>query len=177
MVAPPERRHGGAATTLERVAEPKPTRRARSRRGPFARAWSTATRLRFAVLLLVAAGFGIAIGVYEGGDAGDATPSSTTEALFRSEQEAARGQPARQVVEDACGTCHTLRGAGVRGIIGPDLDRTVLTTTTVRTMIATGSLDRVMPKNLLVGEDADRIARYVARESRASRRARAKTRG
>jgi hypothetical protein len=62
----------------------------------------------------------------------------------------------------------------VRGIVGPDLDRVVLTTAQVRRMIATGSLDTVMPKNLLVGEDADRVARYVARQSLASRRARAK---
>jgi hypothetical protein len=50
----------------------------------------------------------------------------------------------------------------------------VLTTAQVRRMIATGSLDTVMPRNLLVGEDADRVARYVARQSLASRRARAK---
>jgi hypothetical protein len=50
----------------------------------------------------------------------------------------------------------------------------VLTTAEVRRMIATGSLDTVMPKNLLVGTDADRVARHVAEQSLASRRARAK---
>jgi hypothetical protein len=43
-------------------------------------------------------------------------------------------------------------------------------------MIATGSLDTVMPKNLLVGKDADRVAKYVAEQSLASRRARARAR-
>jgi hypothetical protein len=33
----------------------------------------------------------------------------------------------------------------------------------VREQIRTGTLDSSMPANLLVGEDADRVARYVAR--------------
>jgi hypothetical protein len=41
-------------------------------------------------------------------------------------------------------------------------------------MIRTGSLDTIMPRNLLVGRDADRVAKYVAEQSLASRRARAR---
>jgi mono/diheme cytochrome c family protein len=129
-------------------------------------------------VLVVAVGGGIALGVHQGSRSDDAgfdetATDATTQAPFRSEQETAKGEPVREVFAHTCGTCHTLRRANVKGIIGPDLDKTVLTSAQVRRMIATGSLDTVMPKNLLVGEDADRVARYVARQSLASRRARA----
>jgi mono/diheme cytochrome c family protein len=138
-------------------------------------------RFGFAIVLVVAVGVGIAVGVYQGRGTdesgfGEPAQSTTTEAPFQSEQEAAQGQPARDVFAHTCGTCHTLRRAGVRGGIGPDLDKVVLTTAGVRTMIATGSLDTLMPRNLLVGRDADRVARYVAQNSIASRRARARAR-
>jgi mono/diheme cytochrome c family protein len=67
-----------------------------------------------------------------------------------------------------CGTCHTLRAAGNKGVIGPDLDHSTrkLTFALVREQIRTGSLDGTMPANLLTGKDADRVARYVARVAR-----------
>jgi mono/diheme cytochrome c family protein len=74
------------------------------------------------------------------------------------------GEPPEQLFAHTCGTCHTLRAAGVRGVVGPDLDRAGrLTAEGVREQIRTGTLDSSMPANLLVGEDADRVARYVAR--------------
>jgi mono/diheme cytochrome c family protein len=149
---------------------------------PLARAWATAKRFSFLIVLVVAVGGGIALGIHQGNRTedsgfGETTPDAASQPPFRSEQEAAEGEPVRDVFAHTCGTCHTLRRAKVRGVIGPDLDRTVLTTAEVRRMIATGSLDTVMPKNLLAGEDADRVARYVARQSLASRRARAKDGG
>jgi mono/diheme cytochrome c family protein len=136
-------------------------------------------RYAFAIVFVVAVGGAAAIGLKQGRDQrergfDDPPPATTatTAPPFRSEQETAEGRPVRDVFAHTCGTCHTLRRARVRGIIGPDLDRVVLTTAGVRRMIATGSLDTVMPRNLLVGEDADRVARYVARQSLASRRAR-----
>ena len=130
-------------------------------------------------MLVLAVGGGIALGIHQGNKTDDTgfeetTSDATTQAPFESEQESAQGEPVRDVFAHTCGTCHTLRRANVKGIIGPDLDKSVLTTAEVRRMIATGSLDTVMPKNLLVGADADRVARYVARQSLASRRARAK---
>jgi mono/diheme cytochrome c family protein len=137
-------------------------------------------RYAFAIVFVVAVGGAAAIGLMQGRDQRERgfedAPAATTAPPppFRSEQETAKGEPVRDVFAHTCGTCHTLRRAGVRGIIGPDLDRVVLTTAEVRRMIATGSLDTVMPRSLLVGEDADRVARYVARQSLASRRARAR---
>lgn len=130
----------------------------------------------FAVVVIgAAAAYGVHQGRQEGGSGFGDAPTATTTATqppFESEQQAAKGRPVREVFAHSCGTCHTLRGADVTAVIGPDLDRAVLTTAKVRDMIRTGSLDTVMPKNLLVGRDADRVARYVARLSLASRRAR-----
>jgi mono/diheme cytochrome c family protein len=138
-------------------------------------------RFGFLIVAVVLIGGAAAYGVVQGTrdrDRGveDAPTAGQTaaEVPFRSGQEAARGRPIKEVFAHTCGTCHTLRRAGVRGIIGPDLDKVVLTAGEVRRMIRTGSLDTVMPKNLLVREDADRVARYVALQSLASRRARAK---
>jgi mono/diheme cytochrome c family protein len=185
---PTSRPRGDRARQAQRKAErsakprtPARTRPAPAGPGPLARAWAVARRYSFGIVLVLAIGGGVAIGVRQGRDAaekgfGDTTTAATTEAPFRSEQEAAKGRPVKDVFAHTCGTCHTLRRAGVRGIIGPDLDAVVLTTAKVRRMIATGSLDTVMPKNLLVGRDADRVARYVAEQSLASRRARARAR-
>ena len=122
-----------------------------------------------------AAAYGVVQGM-EQKDRGAADPPApaTTQAPFQSNRELTKGQPAKEQFAHTCGTCHTLRRAGVQGIIGPDLDKAVLTESEVREMIRTGSLDTVMPKNLLTGEDADRVARYVAEQSLASRRARAR---
>jgi mono/diheme cytochrome c family protein len=175
---PPRKARGDArsGTTAARApAEP---------RGPgrLARVWATTKRFSFLIVLVLAVGGGIALGIHQGNKADDTgsdettSDATTTQPPFRSEQEAAEGEPVRDVFAHTCGTCHTLRRANVKGIVGPDLDTAVLTAAEVRRMIATGSLDTVMPKNLLVGEDADRVARYVARQSLASRRARARDR-
>ena len=164
------------ATTLRRVTESEPT----PRPGPLARARATVGKYGFLIVLVVAVGGGIALGIRQGGGGGEQSSADPTTAApplpFQSEQEAAQGQPTKDVFAHTCGTCHTLRRANVKGIIGPDLDKVVLTTAGVREMIRTGSLDTVMPRNLLVGEDADRVAAYVARQSLASRRARARAR-
>jgi mono/diheme cytochrome c family protein len=137
-----------------------------------------ASKYGFAIVAVVVIGGAIVLGVFQGRGSNeaafndDATSTATTQAPFRSEQESAKGESTRDVFAHTCGTCHTLRRANVKGIIGPDLDKVVLTQAGVRRMIATGSLDTVMPRNLLVGADADRVARYVARNSLATRRAR-----
>jgi mono/diheme cytochrome c family protein len=186
-------------TTLRRVAKRKPTSRPRAERAstppraprqppkpprpsPGGALWAQVQRFGFLIVAVVVVGGAVAYGVVQGQRENrrgleQPTPQQTTEAPFESNQETARGQPAKEAFAHTCGTCHTLRRAGVRGIIGPDLDKAVLTEREVREMIRTGSLDSTMPKNLLVGEEADRVARYVARQSLASRRARAEGRG
>jgi mono/diheme cytochrome c family protein len=141
------------------------------------------SRFGFLIVAVVVIGGAVAWGVVQGerqnsrGAEGGVTEPATEQATqppFRSNQDTARGQPVKEVFSHSCGTCHTLRRAGVQGIIGPDLDKAVLTQREVREMIRTGSLDTIMPRNLLVGRDADRVAKYVAEQSLASRRARAR---
>jgi mono/diheme cytochrome c family protein len=178
------------------VAKGKPTSRPRGDRTPRARQarkpgatpppkppgpgiGPTIQRFGFLIVAVLVVGGAVAYGVVQGNrqnSAGleDTTTAQTTQAPYRSNQETAKGQPVKEVFSHTCGTCHTLRRAGVKGIIGPDLDRAVLTQREVREMIRTGSLDTTMPRNLLVSRDADRVAKYVAEQSLASRRARAK---
>lgn len=87
---------------------------------------------------------------------------------FQSDQDTARTLSTKDAFAHTCGTCHTLRAAGVKGLLGPDLDKVPgkLTFARVREQIRTGSLDSSMPANLLTGKDADRVARYVARLAR-----------
>ena len=175
--APQQRAAKSGAT--KRATPPKPppkspARPPRSGPGPTTRALATVKRFGFLFVLLAAIGAGVLVGVMQGrGDEGegfgDATTTATTQAPFRSNQDDVRGQPAKQVFAHTCGTCHTLRAAGVTGIAGPDLDKLDLTASRVRQIIRTGSLDSAMPANLLEGDDADRVARYVARVSQASR--------
>ena len=109
----------------------------------------------------------------EQGSAGFDNPASaqapsTPPPPFQSDQDQVKGLGDRAAFAHSCGTCHTLRAAGVTGGIGPDLDKVGrrLTFAVVRDQIRTGSLDTAMPANLLVGRDADRVARYVARVAR-----------
>jgi mono/diheme cytochrome c family protein len=91
-------------------------------------------------------------------------PSQATP--FTSDQEAVKGLSDKATFSHTCGTCHTLRAAGVTAGIGPDLDRIgKLTFAGVRQQIRSGSTDTLMPANLLIGKDANRVARYVARVS------------
>jgi mono/diheme cytochrome c family protein len=126
-------------------------------------------------LLVAVAVIGLAIwlGARQGRDAGNKgfdAPSAQAPPPppFRSDQDAARTLSTRDAFGHSCGTCHTLRAAGVKGVAGPDLDKLPgrLTFARVREQIRTGSLDSSMPANLLTGKDADRVARYVARVAR-----------
>ena len=111
-------------TTLRRVAERTPI----PRPGPLARARAAVGRFGFLIVLVVAVSGGIALGVHQGRDEQETgfdepTTSAPPPGPFQSEQDSARGQPAKDVFAHTCGTCHTLRRANVRGIIGPDLDK------------------------------------------------------
>jgi mono/diheme cytochrome c family protein len=128
------------------------------------------------LIAVVVIGFAIWLGARQGRDEAnkgfDTPPSAQAPAPppppFASDQDAARTLSTHDAFSHTCGTCHTLRAAGVKGVIGPDLDKVPgkLTFARVRRQIRTGSLDSSMPANLLTGKDADRVARYVARLAR-----------
>ena len=114
----------------------------------------------------------VAVGVYQGLDqrAGDTEPVPTEpERPFRSDRELLAGKPAPELFGHACGSCHTLSAAKVKGVAGPNLDGRRLAADYVERMILNGSVSGAMPARMLEGAEARRVARYVARVSRASR--------
>lgn len=66
----------------------------------------------------------------------------------------------RQLFQTTCRSCHSLADARAAGVFGPDLDLLQPEASTVRRAIDDGP--GPMPDDLLTGEDADLVARYVA---------------
>lgn len=71
----------------------------------------------------------------------------------------------RQLFARSCATCHTLDDSGSVGKVGPDLDvlrpQASLTVNAIIEGRARGQGQ--MPRELLNGEDAENVAKYVAR--------------
>jgi mono/diheme cytochrome c family protein len=69
---------------------------------------------------------------------------------------------------ERCAGCHTLAAAGTHGsagerISGPNLNYRKETETTVRYAIENGGFSgAIMPQNIVVGDDADAVAKFVA---------------
>lgn len=80
-------------------------------------------------------------------------------------------QEAAELFAANCGGCHTLSAAGVVGtgndssrVQGPNLNQRKETTASVLYAIQNGGYSgAVMPQNILVGEEAKKVARFVAR--------------
>ena len=83
----------------------------------------------------------------------------------------------KRLFTEKCGACHTLRDAGTKGTIGPNLDNSFRPSrkqgfkeSTVRQVVRDqiefagnyGLKGPTMPKNLVTGTDADDVAAYVA---------------
>lgn len=66
----------------------------------------------------------------------------------------------RQLFQTTCRTCHSLADARAAGTFGPDLDLLQPDAERVREQIDEGGGG--MPADLLDGQDADLVARYVA---------------
>ncbi len=86
---------------------------------------------------------------------------------------ASRDLGSKQVFANNCGPCHTLAAAGTDGVVGPDLDELLVPTgsntsdgyeglyTRVLQAVTCGQGGR-MPKGIVVGEDAQDVASFVA---------------
>ena len=73
---------------------------------------------------------------------------------------------ARELFSSKCGSCHTLADAKTNGSFGPNLDDLAPDQDTVRNQIENGGGG--MPPKLLEGDDADKVAEYVANAAGAS---------
>lgn len=68
-----------------------------------------------------------------------------------------------QLFATRCGSCHTLKGANTEGRVGPDLDRLKPNAALVLTAIRRGGTGSgTMPKDLVVGRQAEQVAAFVA---------------
>ena len=93
------------------------------------------------------------------GDDEPGTPvTAGDEATPTQEQQAAAD--GKQLFSDTCGGCHTLKAAGTNGQVGPVLDEVKPNEDVVLTAIQQGP--GTMPENLLEGEEAEAVAKYVA---------------
>ena len=76
-----------------------------------------------------------------------------------------------QIFAERCSGCHTLTPAGTEGSAnrsqrqqGPDLDQRTETLQDVIYAIRNGGFSgAIMPQNIVVGEDADKVAAFVAK--------------
>jgi mono/diheme cytochrome c family protein len=74
-----------------------------------------------------------------------------------------------QLFSERCSGCHTLKAAGAQGSgkrsqrqQGPNLDQRKETYDDVIYAIANGGFSgAIMPQNIVVGDDADKVARFV----------------
>ena len=76
-----------------------------------------------------------------------------------------------QLFAERCSGCHTLSAAGAQGtanrserVQGPDLDLRTETVEDVIYAIRNGGFSgAIMPQNIVVGEDAEKVAAFVAK--------------
>jgi mono/diheme cytochrome c family protein len=76
-----------------------------------------------------------------------------------------------QIFAERCSGCHTLTPAGTEGSAnrsqrqqGPDLDQRTETVDDVIYAIRNGGFSgAIMPQNIVVGDDADKVAAFVAK--------------
>ena len=92
-------------------------------------------------------------------DAGPATPEAAEEGQPLSPIE----ERGRELFIQNCGPCHQLDAAGTTGTVGPNLDEVQADEARVLRAIRVGGRGSgTMPQNLVRGEDAEAVARFVA---------------
>ena len=114
---------------------------------------------RLGSILIAAAVIALAAGGCGGdGDEGpDAAATDAEQPLSPVEEQG------RELFVSNCGSCHTLDAAGTDGSVGPDLDEVQADEAQVLEAIETGAGGSdVMPENLVEGEDARAVAKFVA---------------
>ena len=128
-------------------------------------AYLTRGRTAFWILIpLVYIGLGVAIPAVVIADRG-AREGATDRLAAKKERDAADAiQRGKELFTGACAQCHDLDAVNARGIAGPDLDEIgALTPERVVGAIERGGTGQGrMPAELLVGDNARAVARYLA---------------
>lgn len=99
----------------------------------------------------------LAIGVPMWAIAKDGTQDSSQIAVPAADQEA------KQLFQDNCGTCHTMKIAGTDGVVGPNLDELLGGSESTERVLAAinGGVQGAMPAGILSGEAAEEVAEFV----------------
>jgi cytochrome c553 len=84
---------------------------------------------------------------------------------LRGESLTEREERGKELFQQQCATCHTLAAVQARGVTGPSLDRLgeVQPERIVNAIENGGTGQGQMPADLLQGEEAEAVARYVAK--------------
>ena len=110
---------------------------------------SSLPRLLLVAALLLVATFGVAACTAPGSNNLDDPPSEPIDT-----------EKGRKLFQTSCRICHNLADAKAAAVFGPDLDLLQPDATVVRKAIDEGP--GPMPDDLLTGDDADLVSRYVA---------------
>ena len=94
-----------------------------------------------------------------------------SEGIDVGEDEPASVQEGAQLFAERCSGCHTLSAAGTQGtanrsqrVQGPDFDQRTETIDDVLFAIRNGGFSgAIMPQNIVVGDDARKVAEFVAK--------------
>jgi mono/diheme cytochrome c family protein len=94
-----------------------------------------------------------------------------SEGIDVSEDDSAAVKEGAQLFAERCSGCHTLSAAGTQGsanrsqrVQGPDFDQRTESVDDVIFAIRNGGFSgAIMPQNIVVGEDAQKVAEFVAK--------------
>jgi mono/diheme cytochrome c family protein len=94
-----------------------------------------------------------------------------SEGVDLDDNESAGVQEGAEIFAERCSGCHTLSAAGTQGsanrserVQGPDFDQRNETVDDVLFAIRNGGFSgAIMPQNIVVGEDAQKVAEFVAK--------------
>ena len=125
---------------------------------------NTCAGLAFAALLLVGCGGSDNGGGGGGGGGGSSSGSSTQQQSGGGGAQQASAQ-GKQVFTQNCGGCHTLKDAGTKGQVGPNLDTLKPDKPTVKNQVLTGGGPMPSFKGKLSTAQINAVATYVSSAS------------
>jgi cytochrome c553 len=116
------------------------------------------------LIVLTYIGIGIAVPAVVIASRGDREGNSTTLSSKKLRDSSPEVRKGKTLFAGACASCHNLDAVNARGVAGPDLDKigTVTEGRIISAIKIGGTGQSRMPAQLLAGEDAKAVAKFVA---------------